>query len=64
MFVRYNINKFVGNKIIYVKMWYKYVVKFFSDFFLIKMDIFYNNMIWKILVCKMFVQCNIIEVKV
>lgn len=55
MFVRYNINKFVGDKIIYVKMWYEYVVKFFSDFFLIKMDIFYNNMIWKILVCKMFV---------
>lgn len=64
MLVRYNTNKFAGDKTIYVKMWYEHAVKLFSDFFLIKMDIFYNNMIWKKLACKMFVQCNIIVVKV
>lgn len=64
MLVRYNTNTFAGNKTIYVKMWYEHAVKLFSDFFLIKMDIFYNNMIWKKLACKMFVQCNIIVVKV
>lgn len=33
MLVRYNANKFAGNKTIYVKMWYEHAVKLFSDFF-------------------------------
>lgn len=32
MLVRYNTNKFAGNKTIYVKMWYEHGVKLFSDF--------------------------------
>lgn len=46
MSVWYNTNICVSNKTIYVKLWYEYDVKIISDF-LIKMEIFYHNMILK-----------------
>lgn len=33
MLVRYNTNKFAGNKTIYVKMWYEHAVNFLVTFF-------------------------------